>query len=124
MREQGVSQGAALAFWLGNPTLNPAVLVFITFTLGWGWALLRLAFGLAFVLGVPLLGTTSSTAFDHRRGLGDSTPPARLERRPIEPVEPVEETVAALKEERAPWAVRWLKALGTLSIGLIPEYVV
>jgi uncharacterized membrane protein YraQ (UPF0718 family) len=29
MRRQQVSMGGALAFWMGNPLLNPATLVFM-----------------------------------------------------------------------------------------------
>jgi uncharacterized membrane protein YraQ (UPF0718 family) len=114
MRKKGVSQGAALAFWLGNPTLNPAVLVFMTFTLGWGWALLRLVLGLALVLGVPLLANA----------MAGPRPPARLDPGPVEPVEPPEATAAAEQEAQAPWPVRWLKAFGRLCLSLLPEYVV
>lgn len=35
MRRQQVSVGAALAFWIANPVLNPATLVFMGFVLGW-----------------------------------------------------------------------------------------
>jgi hypothetical protein len=35
MRRQQVSMGGALAFWMGNPLLNPATLVFMGFVLGW-----------------------------------------------------------------------------------------
>ena len=35
MRRQQVSMGGALAFWMGNPVLNPATLVFMGFVLGW-----------------------------------------------------------------------------------------
>ncbi|QKJ85509.1 Putative permease [Paramixta manurensis] len=52
MRKSSVSVGSALAFWLGNPLLNPATLVFMGFVLGWGFAAVRLAAGLAMVLGI------------------------------------------------------------------------
>lgn len=42
--------GGALAFWMGNPLLNPATLVFMGFVLGWGFAAIRLVAGL--VMGV------------------------------------------------------------------------
>lgn len=42
MRRQQVSIGGALAFWMGNPVLNPATLVFMGFVLGWHFALIRL----------------------------------------------------------------------------------
>jgi uncharacterized membrane protein YraQ (UPF0718 family) len=38
MRRQQVSMGGALAFWMGNPLLNPATLVFMGFVLGWHFA--------------------------------------------------------------------------------------
>ena len=37
MRKQQVSMGGALAFWMGNPLLNPATLVFIVATLVQKW---------------------------------------------------------------------------------------
>ena len=46
MRRQQVSMGGALAFWMGNPLLNPATLVFMGFVLGWGFAAIRLVAGL------------------------------------------------------------------------------
>ncbi|MCX2622473.1 SIS domain-containing protein, partial [Klebsiella pneumoniae] len=42
--------GGALAFWMGNPLLNPATLVFMGFVLGWQFALVRLVASLAAVV--------------------------------------------------------------------------
>jgi uncharacterized membrane protein YraQ (UPF0718 family) len=55
LRKQQVSVGAALAFWIANPVLNPATLVFMGFVLGWPFAALRLVGGVVLVLGVALL---------------------------------------------------------------------
>lgn len=55
MRRQQVSMGGALAFWMGNPLLNPATLVFMGFVLGWHFALVRLVAGLLTVLVVASL---------------------------------------------------------------------
>lgn len=55
MRRQSVSVGGALAFWMGNPVLNPATLVFMGFVLGWHFAAIRLVAGLVTVVGVALL---------------------------------------------------------------------
>lgn len=55
MRRQQVSMGGALAFWMGNPLLNPATLVFMSFVLGWHFAAIRLVAGLAMVLVVATL---------------------------------------------------------------------
>ena len=38
MRRQKVSVGAALAFWIANPVLNPATLVFMGVVVGWGFS--------------------------------------------------------------------------------------
>ena len=55
LRRQKVSVGAALAFWIANPVLNPATLVFMGFVLGWGFSALRLVAGIVLVLGVSLV---------------------------------------------------------------------
>src|SRR5690606_21425263 len=55
LRKRHVSVGAGLAFWIGNPVLNPATLVFMTFVLSWRFTLLRIAFGLLLTFGVSYL---------------------------------------------------------------------
>ncbi len=103
LRRSGASLGSSVAFFLGNPTLNPAVLVFLVLTLGWQWAALRLVFGTALVLGLAVLAT--------RIGGGHSGPSRGV----AEPVDvPVE----------MPWAKRWLRSLSRLVVQLVPEYVV
>ena len=104
MRKNGVSTGAALAFWLGNPTLNPATLVFILFALSWKWALLRLIVGLVLVFGVSAL--VGSRYGSKNEEIDAST---------LVPAEP---------DALAPVVVRWFQNLGKLIIGLIPEYLV
>jgi uncharacterized membrane protein YraQ (UPF0718 family) len=41
-----------LAYWLGNPILNPAIMIFMGFVLGWRWTALRLVVGIVLVFGV------------------------------------------------------------------------
>lgn len=48
-----------LAYWLGNPILNPATMVFLGFALGWRWAAVRLVVGLVLVFGVAALAGRS-----------------------------------------------------------------
>jgi len=105
MRKNGVSVGAALAFWLGNPTLNPATLVFMAFALSWKWALVRLVIGLVLVFGV-------STLVSHF-----FVPPDTLDVdfAGLTPDEP---------ESTGSLAIRWFQTLGKLIVGLIPEYLV
>ncbi len=55
MRRQQVWMGGALAFWMGDPVLNPATLVFMGFVLGWGFAAIRLVAGLVMVLLIATL---------------------------------------------------------------------
>ena len=102
LRRSGVSLGAATAFFLGNPTLNPAVLVFLLFTLGWQWALLRLVLGVVLVFGGAYLAT---------RWGGTLAGPVPESAAPAEP------------PTTGSWGVRWLRAFGRLVIQLIPEYV-
>jgi uncharacterized membrane protein YraQ (UPF0718 family) len=49
MIDSGAGASSALVYWLANPILNPAVLVFIGFVLGWQWAALRLFVGVVLV---------------------------------------------------------------------------
>jgi uncharacterized protein len=102
LRRSGASLGAAVAFLLGNPTLNPAVLVFLLFTLGWQWALLRLVLGAVLVFGGALLAT--------RMAGGLNAPAPVLAQPPATPT--------------GPWLKRWLRSLGRLVVQLVPEYVV
>jgi len=105
LRKNGVSVGAALAFWLGSPTLNPATLIFMVFALSWKWALLRVIVGVVLVFGVSYL---ASRLFPEEQisaaEIANLTPP---------PGAPTSTIVA-----------RWFQNLGRLMIGLLPEYLV
>ncbi len=101
------SVGATMAYWLGNPVLNPATIVFMAFVLGWKWALLRILIGLALVFGVATLA---------QRFFGASDVP-----------EPARAAVSAA--ESAPGQTRGLlrryfTTLGRLGIVLLPEYAI
>lgn len=52
LRQRKASIGAALAYWLGNPILNPATIIFMGFVLSWKFALLRIVAGVIMVLGI------------------------------------------------------------------------
>lgn len=101
MRRQRVSMGGALAFWMGNPLLNPATLVFMGFVLGWHLALIRLVAGLVTVLVV-----------------------ATLVQRWVK--ETAEQPVSVELDVAAPqghFLSRWLKALWALFWSTIPVYI-
>lgn len=101
LRRQSVSVGGALAFWIGNPVLNPATLVFMGFVLGWHIALVRLLAGIVTVLGV---------AFIVQRVTQDKSP-----------------VVVDYPQDSAPqntrFLARWGAALWTLFWSTIPVYI-
>ena len=101
MRRQQVSMGGALAFWMGNPLLNPATLVFMGFVLGWHFALIRLVAGLVTVIGVAAL-------VQHL--VKDSAQPAG----------PVD---VAIPQTQGSFMARWGKALWSLFWSTIPVYI-
>lgn len=55
LRQRKASIGAALAYWLGNPVLNPATIIFMGFVLSWKLALFRIVAGIVMVFGIGYL---------------------------------------------------------------------
>ena len=110
LRRSGCSVGTSLAFWLGNPILNPATMIFMGVVLGWRWVGLRLIVGVLLVFVVAYLV----------QWLVREDPP-------IEPAPAIAGgSDAETIDVTAPVAIwkRWLRELWRLSSGLIPEYVV
>jgi len=101
MRRQRVSMGGALAFWMGNPLLNPATLVFMGFVLGWHFAAIRLVAGLVTVLGVAMLV----------QALVKESP------------QQAEAVDITLTEPQGSFMARWGKALWQLFWSTIPVYI-
>jgi uncharacterized membrane protein YraQ (UPF0718 family) len=101
MIESGAGASAALVYWLANPVLNPAALIFIGFVLGWQWAALRLVVGVALVFVVGELAGRFVSA--------DWRPPAAAVQ-----VEGVERN----------FFLAWGSAFMRLAVRLVPEYVV
>lgn len=101
------SVGATLAFWLGNPTLNPATMIFIGFVLGWQWAALRLVAGILLVFGVAHLAQRYLVAKD--------VPADAVAARDL---------AGSSEADARPMLVRWLLAIWQLCVGLLPEYLV
>ncbi|WP_097302821.1 permease [Pseudomonas chlororaphis] len=104
MRRQNVSVGAALAFWIANPVLNPATLVFMGFVLGWGFTALRLVAGIVLVLGVSLVAQ-------------------RIARPEQLPEAAVEAVVEASTANDGTFFSRWARSLWQLFWSTIPIYV-
>ncbi len=103
MRQSRASVGSVVSWWLSNPVLNPATLVFMGFVLGWGWSLFRIVFGIAMVLGVAYL-------VERYAGANESVPLEQV--KPAEPEAPQGNLFA-----------RWAREFISLSVRLIPEYL-
>ncbi|WP_430389942.1 permease [Dyella sp. 20L07] len=104
LRKHRAAPGAAIAFWLGNTTLNPATLVFTGFVLGWHWTLLRLLLGVPMVFG---LGYLANRMTDPGSSVPIEPPPAESEPRSLVEV-----------------SRRWAQIFVRMTLRLIPEYVV
>jgi uncharacterized membrane protein YraQ (UPF0718 family) len=57
LRKRGVSTTSSLAYWVGNPVLNPAVLVFLFLVAPWQFGVVRIVVGAAVVVGGAALVT-------------------------------------------------------------------
>ena len=104
MRRSNVSVGAALAFWINNPVLNPTTLVFMGFVLGWGFTALRLVAGIVLVFGVSWVAQRMSG-------------PEAL------PEAAVEAVTEASTVDAQPFLVRWGRTLWQLFWSTIPIYI-
>jgi len=105
MRERRVSTSAALAYWIGNPMLNPATIVFMGFVLGWAWSALRIVTALVMVFGISYLAARLS-------------PEKRISAGPQAGALPV------LPPDGGNPLTRFITIFGGLSLRLVPEYVV
>src|SRR6516225_7364500 len=99
MIETGVGASSALVYWLANPILNPAALVFIGFVLGWQWAVLRLVVGVALVFVLANLAARFVSP--------DWKPPG-----------------AAIRPDNSngPFLLAWGDGFLRLAVRLVPEY--
>jgi uncharacterized membrane protein YraQ (UPF0718 family) len=104
LRKRNASIGASLAFWIGNPVLNPATLVFMTFVLSWKFTLIRIIYGLLLTFGVSYWAN-------------------RLTGRTHLPEQTTPESAQAV-DENGPFLLRWMKSLGVLLLQIVPVYVI
>ncbi len=104
LRRQRVSVGAALAFWIANPVLNPATLIFMGFVLGWGFTVLRIIAGVVLVVGVSLFAQ-------------------RISRPEVLPEPAVEAVASVTNTEQGNLFGRWMRSLWQLFWTTIPIYV-
>lgn len=105
LRKRNVSAGAALAFWMGNPALNPVTITLMVIVLGWKYAAIRILFAALAVFGV---------SFWIDRRFKDESKPPEAAPAPIE-------LITATPEH---WALRWVKASLRLATWIVPEYLI
>ncbi len=105
LRASQAAPVAAVAFWLCNTALNPATLILMGFVLGGQWMGLRLALGIVMVFGLGYLVNRMVTPKE-----ADA---AR---------EAMTQLIAADVPSTA--FARWMKILGTMTLRLVPEYIV
>jgi hypothetical protein len=104
LRQSRASIGSVVSWWMSNPILNPATLVFMGFVLGWGWAIFRIVFGLVMVFAVAYLAERYAEPHEA----------ITLEPRSTFHIKPVEGSLL----------VRWAREFMTLTIRLVPEYLI
>ena len=104
MRQSRASVGSVVSWWMSNPVLNPATLVFMGFVLGWGWTLFRIVFGVAMVILVAYLAERYSG--------------------PHESVELEQISPADVESPSGGFLVSWLREFMALTFRLMPEYLV
>lgn len=108
LRRRGVSPEAAVSYWLGNPVLNPAVLVFLFLVGPWQLGAVRVVVGVLLVfVAVPLVvrllnRETTAVSDEVARGTAAVPDDAR--------------SVAGLPGS-------YLRSLARLAVVLVPEYL-
>lgn len=103
LRKKNVSVGASLAFWIGNPTLNPATLIFMTFVLSWKFTLLRLLFGIILTFGVSFLANRFAPN--------------------VTSVDIDKMIKKAENEANGSFLSKWAKSIGNMILYIVPTYI-
>jgi len=107
LRRRGAPLGATIAYWLANPLLNPAVIVFLALTLPARYAAVRVLIGLAVV--------AAGAAVGNRLRSGTEPTATRLA------------ATAEASDDDVRWSrlpLRFVMALGRYLLILVPEYAV
>lgn len=109
LRRRGTPLEAAVSYWLGNPVLNPAVLVFLFLVTPWQFGVVRIVVGVVLVfVAVPL-----AVRLVDRGGTAAA-----------DPAVPGVRTVPDDARSVADLPGRYLRSLGRIAVVLVPEYLV
>lgn len=109
LRQRGVSTTAALAYWLANPLLNPAVLAFLFLVLPWRFGVVRLIVGAAVVFAATVL--VGRLAREDSRPASDAVPA-------------LSGTVPADPRSVREFPGRFARSLLRLALVMVPAYFV
>ena len=104
IKRSKASTRSVVSFFLANPLLNPATLIFMGFVLGWNYTIFRLIMGIIVVLLVSWF--ISKVAKEKMVNVPDN--------KMFDPIEYDDKSLFT----------RWLEALGKLMLESIPAYVV
>jgi uncharacterized protein len=107
LHKKRVSPAASLAFWLGNPLINPATLIFMTFVLSWKFTVIRIVFGLIITLGVSYFAA---------RLMGNAE--AEVPQRVLEKAMPMDQ------QPEAPLWYRWMNSMWKMILYIVPAYFI
>lgn len=105
--KNGINKSSAVAFWIGNPVLNPAVIAFLAFVGPWQWVALRVVFGLLLVFGVGIVVAKFGKEHEVQR-ISTGT----------------DGTWSEVPQSLGNGIKRYLRSFSRFSLSLIPEYVV
>ncbi|MGW4442113.1 permease [Streptomyces sp. NPDC004682] len=118
LRRSGASTAATVAYWLGNPLLNPAVVVFLLLVAPWQWTVVRVAVGVVTVVAGAVL--VSHLADRRRTAAAVAAPGVSGHGQPVgAPVASASSEPAGTKDV----ALRFLRTLTRMTLVLIPEYL-
>jgi uncharacterized protein len=106
LRKRGASTTASLAYWLGNPVLNPAVLVFLFLVAPWQFGVVRIIVGVPLVVGGAALVTRLFAPGRKETGL----PPELSSPAPPDPL------------RLSQFPARFARSLLQLAVVLVPVY--
>ena len=107
LRKQHAGIGSGLAFFLGNPVLNPATLIFMGFILGWQFSAIRIVVGVLLIAIVVAIANRMTVD-----EVPDETPAVTLA-----PIEREDRSFGTL-------AIAWVKELWNEMIAILPGYAV
>lgn len=129
LRRRGTGLAASLAYWVGNPVLNPAVLVFLFLVAPWQLGVVRIVVGLLLVIGGTALvarwtGPTAERALPAELAPGAEDDPVRLRDLPLRYVRSLVRFAAILVPEYflvvllIGWLSGWLSGFSALAAHL------